>query len=737
MLCLMLFAGGYFKTARMNAESELYEQVVQREAYAKLQGDIYKKETKNGKPVIYLNHVILQAGKCNYETAPVLVYLTDHSYPIGKTIVLEGKIKPLRHAVNEGGYDEKQYYRTLHIDYHFYADRVCGVYGRADKLSEVLFCIREKLKQNYINTFSARNAGIMSAMLLGDKEPAQEETNREFRLAGVSHILVISGMHISIIGMGIFKCLRRRGSYYVAATASFLLLWLYIHMIGMGVSAVRSFIMFALMMAAKVLGRSYDVVSGLAVALAVLLWENPYRIENAGLQFSVAAIIGAVVVGKTICEIREWNKGVKALILSSAIQFMTLPLVVRYYYEFPLYSVAVNLLVVPILSLILLLGIVCSAAGCISPLLAQIIAIPIEGIWNVIYGVVKMSNALPGAAQIAGCMPMWRIVLYYGVLFVVLYHWSYGGGNPSKERIFKGKCKVKRFGRKLAGMLSILLLLLLLPSADRKCCAFLDVGQGDGTYLQSENGVRIFIDGGSSDVKEAGKYRILPFLKYNGVRSIDYWFVSHYDSDHVSGLPEVIEAGYKIYHLILPGERSDNENYQKLMELVKEYQIPYSYMKTGDVLHLGEERMSCLLAKGDTAEDENSASLILYYEGQVFDGLFMGDAGIDEEEEVLAALRAKKAVADRTKAAGDATRAKLLKAGHHGSDSSNGAKWLQYWNPAYTVVSCAKQNSYGHPGEEAVRRMEECKSTILYTMNSGQISVERMEEGIRVRGYSD
>lgn len=730
-VCLLLFLGGYYRTAQMNAESESYAHILKTEERARIQGNIYKKETKNGKPVVYLNHVILQAGGDNYETAPVLVYLADNSYPIGKTIVLEGQIKQLRHASNEGGYDEKQYYHTLHIDYHFYADSVCGVYGKQDRVREMLFQIREKLKQNYINVFSPRNAGIMSAMLIGDKDLLEDELNDEFRMAGVSHMLVISGMHISIIGMGIWKCFRKRCSYCVAAISSFQLLLLYISMIGMGLSAVRAFIMFAVMMAAKVLGRSYDVMSGLSVALAILLWENPYRIEHAGLQFSVAAIIGAVVVGKTICEIREWKKWTKAVIISVSIQIMTLPLVAYYYYEIPVYSVIVNLLAVPMLSVVLLFGILCSVTGCVSLPLAQAVAFPIERIWDVICLVVEGSHELPGAMQIVGRMPVRRMAVYYGVLFVVLYYWNCSTLNHQSYD--------KKFSWTLAGMVSCLTLLVGIPQQTAKNCAFLDVGQGDGTYLQSENGIQMFIDGGSSDVKEAGKYRILPFLKYNGVRSIDYWFVSHYDSDHVSGLFEVIENGYKIHHLILPGERRENKNYQKLMELAEVYDISYSYMKQGDVLHLGEERITCLLAKGEEAEDENSASLILYYEGLAFDGLFMGDAGTDEETEVLALLEDDIAgdVPGTVPGVDDGeTGAAILKAGHHGSDTASSAEWLNYWRPSYAVISCARDNSYGHPGKEAIERIEESGSSILYTMESGQISVEKRKEEIWIKRYN-
>ena len=79
----------------------------------------------------------------------------------------------------------------------------------------------------------------------------------------------------------------------------------------------------------------------------------------------------------------------------------------------------------------------------------------------------------------------------------------------------------------------------------------LDVGQGDGIYLHTDSGYDIFIDGGSTNEQSVGKYRILPYLKSNGVNEIDYWFVSHTDLDHISGLLEIFDEGYRIRNLVL------------------------------------------------------------------------------------------------------------------------------------------------------------------------------------------
>ena len=163
-----------------------------------LQGKIEKKERKNNQTRLYLNHVFLRIGDKTYKTNSVLVRLkqepSDQSCRIGTTIVLEGNIRQLNRAANDGNYDEFQYYHSLNMDYHFDAERICGEYGREDVLAEKLFMIKEKLKENYINNLSERNAGILGTMLLGDKELLEKEVSTVFQQAGASHVLAISGV---------------------------------------------------------------------------------------------------------------------------------------------------------------------------------------------------------------------------------------------------------------------------------------------------------------------------------------------------------------------------------------------------------------------------------------------------------------------------------------------------------------------------------------------------------------
>lgn len=762
-LCAASFLAGYIRIRQEWLLSEAVEPLLTVTDDVELQGHIYKNQIKDKETVYYLDHVILRVEEHNYETHPVLVHLSDElsqtkkSLQLGTTAVFRGTLRQLRAAVNEGGYDEKRYYASLGIDYHLDAAEVLSVHGHRNVLAESLQSLSEKLKQSFIKVFSEENAGILSAMLLGDKGVLERETNALFQQAGVAHILVVSGMHMSCIGMCVYRLLRRRGGCLLSAGTAVAVLYLYGTMTCWGISAQRAFLMFLLSMLGKAAGRTYDVLTGLSLAVMFLLWENPMLIGNVGLQFSAAAILGVVLLAgqlRQIWELRRQKKRMHAVeklrdvfCVSLGVQLGTLPLVLRTYYEVPLYGVLLNMLIVPLLGAVLCMGIICAGLGLVSLGVSQAAALPLELLLGAMRKAVALSLRLPGGRLVTGARSVKGIVLYYGVLVLLLFvvpHLLRQRNMSCVRRSGTGQGSLEVFHAiwrlVLAGGLLLLLAVFLRPVSDKKLCAFLDVGQGDGVYLQAENGTDLFLDGGSSSKQQLGSYTILPFLKYNGIGSIDYWLVSHYDTDHVSGLIEILEADYPIRCLVLPRRDSASSNYIEILELAEAKGIEILYLGQGDRLQLGEDTLWCLAPEGEEAfretegrtgegeapPDENESCLAIYYDGAKLQGIFAGDVGVDTEERILEKNPCLKRV--------DGTRL-IVKADHHGSDYSNGELWLTALSPEYCVVSCGANNRYGHPGAEAVGRMEQAAREIHYTMEEGQISFYPGKDGLRVERF--
>ncbi len=685
---------------------------------------------------------------------------------IGNTIFITGKIKLWNTARNEGNFDERAYYKNQGYAFRIYADKYSYQVmepGR-DSLREYLYNFRQQLVQVYQSRMQEQTAGVVCAMLLGEKSLLEAETKELYRQSGIAHILAISGLHISILGAAAFGMLRKRGvSYTVSAAVSLSLLLLFGIMTGMGLSTVRAIVMFGIYLGAACCGRAYDSINALAVAAAWILWHNPRSLFLAGFQFSFAAVIG-VLFGKQICQVfRPKYRLFETVLVSLGIQMATLPLTAWYYYEIPVYSVLLNMLVLPLMGIVLISGLfggVCGIFACggigIMAAVMDGISRGLLGLCSLLLGFFSGAGELffrfPGAVYVSGQPRVWQMAGAYLILAVcasvLCRRQEYRRSSSPQERRRSGSLQEHRrsgspqqtsgqSGRRIccstdgnrkkltaAGSLAACLCLLLFRPLPQAQVVFLDVGQGDGIYIRTSDGVDVMIDGGSTDLKQAGTYRILPFLKSRGIAGIDYWFLSHLDQDHISGFLEIAESGYPIGEVVCADGIVKDEAYHKVMGILASQQIKVRYLKKGDLLRAETSSFSCLAPGAEgPANDRNANSLVLLYEDSGFRGFFSGD--ISQKEE-LALQEGGTGLAP----------VMVYKAAHHGSDHSNAQMLLEQLRPRISVISCAKENSYGHPGEAAVANMERFSGDVAGTMHAGQICVLPQKEGAAIQTYT-
>lgn len=709
-----------------------------------VQGKLSKKEVREQQYIYELTSCaagsILQKSPvfCNR----ILVYSDADIASIGEILVLDGKIELWKSAVNEGNFDEKFFYETRGINFKLKDIRLISAHGKENSFKEGIFRLKNRLAEVYVQAMGKTESGIMATMVLGNKNMLESEVKRLYQICGLSHILAISGLHISVIGMSLYRLLRRlRFRFWEAGLLAGILMCAYGSMVGMGVSVQRAVLMFLLALGAQALGRSYDSLNALGMAALFLLLKNPRIFLDAGFQFSFAAVTGVVWVGnRNLLRMEEDEREKKrerrksrleplwqTLFGSAAIQFAILPLFAWYYYEVPIYAILVNLLVLPCMGLLLSLGIAGGVAGLFSKGAAILLLFPCQKMLELGNWLCGCFAGLPGAMLIVGKPALWKMLFYYAGLIVLVWYLHQRSlirkGNK-KGRGTKRKGYIWTLERKQIVLGGLLLLFLLWTGKKEFEVDVLDVGQGDGSFLRTESGVNIFVDGGSSDVSKVGEYRILPFLKSKGIRQIDFWFVSHTDSDHISGLQEILEAGYPVENLVFAKNREQDEAFLNLTALAEKWETKLLYVEEGDVLHLGEAEIQVLSpVQGVQYADKNGASLVCFYKEEDFSGIFTGDIDMASEEKLLAGL-AKKGEVD------------FYKAAHHGSNGSNSEAFLQALQPKMITVSCGARNRYGHPGIEAVERMEDTGARIFYTMESGQITIKRGKEGICAREYA-
>lgn len=759
LVCLTLCILGSVRYQEQQRMITAVETCLSEESSITAAGTIRKKEEKNSQIIYYLkdSYIICDTGV--QKSRQILIYPKKDMYSIGDTIIVTGTGEGFDGARNEGNFDAKSYYYSRNILCRIRADSVTLADRPALPIQEMLYQIRKKMQGVYLKYLPGDTAGVLSVMTLGEKGMLDAEVKKLYQQSGISHVLAISGLHVSILGAGVYRFLKKRGlSYLWAGILAGLLILCFGELSGMELSTGRAVLMFLVMLLGNVLGMAYDSVTALSLSALLQLWESPCALQYAGFLFSYGAVLAVVVAVKILKEVfslsqsgdgKERKKGLRArltswgrnlkevLFVSTCIQLVTLPLTVWFYCEFPLYSVLINGLLLPLMGLVLLSGILGGLAGVLSGLLFGPGEWAMQGMsflllrpayflleWN--RQICSLFGQFPGAMQITGQPEPWIMVAYYVILIMGLwcmYRWNLREMRSRKymEAAGGGMCRMAVGKAMVLLFIMTTLLTLLFYRSDMgvEIC-FLDVGQGEGIYVQDGSGHSFFVDGGSTSEKKVGEYRILSFLKYRGVRRVDGWFVSHADSDHISGLLEVWESGYTIGQLFLSQWIPRDEAWEELCRKAEQYGTRIIYLKPGDVVGVKDLTFTCLYP-WEEETDRNNASMALHLQSPRLTAFFGGD--LSAEAEKMLAEQYDRGPVD------------LYKAIHHGSDGSNSDTLLACLKPAMSVVSCGEKNSYGHPGKNAVRRMESWGGRIFYTMEGGQITVGSDEQGIWVKEF--
>ena len=782
-------------------------------------GTVERKESKNERAVIYLKDVSItgnlspdEAGSTEKDIQKChgfILYLSNSlkdnpKVKLGSRIKAEGKLKKFEKAQNDGQFDALSYYRAQGIDASLIDVKIVGISSDYYVVQEKLYQIRDQTGQIYGNYLPEKEAGIMQALVLGDKTNLAAGVKDLYQNAGISHILSLSGLHIATVGLYLMKLLQKSGiPMRASALIASVIIIAYGVMTGLSTSTLRALFMFLLGVFAACIGRTYDLLSAASVSAVLILMENPYYLYDAAFQLSFGAVIGIGLLCPALEEIlslrlrcrpgfcdrklfsrrmfrrKIWSlhncqdkskaniaydikwtgkrtakrlgRGIRqGISVSLAAQLATLPVVMWNFYQVSCYGILVNLLIIPPMGLLLAMGIAAGflgnaasllagsmnagrqtlsvlpdAAVCASQVISNITGVILYGSYLILTAyekIAKLCGGLLGNLWITGKPAFGQAIAYYVLLFGgLLLYWRHKQTQKTENR---------RIGYKESGSIFIKIgvifigavcVLSVRGSAEFELHA-LSVGQGDCFMVKGKNTPVIMIDGGSSDEKQIGKYRILPCLKANTIDRIDYVFVSHLDSDHVNGILEILadeDCGVAIEQIILPETAALSEayipddNYTALVTIARQRGIPVYLMEAGNEIVEDGLRITCLspsVSGGDTWRtrdvNENSLVLEMEYMPAGFRALFTGDIGAGTEREMLARLGP----------------VHYLKVAHHGSRTSTSAVFLERTAPRMTVISAGEGNSYGHPHKETMQRLD---NIITYvTFEDGQISLK-------------
>lgn len=664
-----------------------------------VQGILYKQETNSFYSSLYLKQTnLIQNSKkqsIDFIKATIKTENLTKLPKVGDLIYVSGTLKSIPEAGNPGQFDERDYYYARKVKWYLEAQSAEIQKLEANKWLAFRGSLKENLKEKLMKITSNETSGLFMAMLLGEKSEVERETLLRMQMSAMSHCIVVSGTHLSILGWGLFRLLRRvRIPLFAAGSISIFLMIQYGIFTGNGASAIRAVIMFSMAVGAVVTGRTYDLLSAFSLSLLFLLLDSPGWLTDSGFLLSFGAVLGLslfypLLKGKT--------KIGKTISGSIAVLLVTLPIQMHAFYEVPLFGILVNLFVLPTIGVVLVTGVSGCIAAFFSISLGKILVFPGIIVLNGYLKIGEFIQSLPAATYITGELSFWRAALYYGLL---------GGWwfiKKKKENI-----------PKLTVVLVVFVLLIRFPSNQTKI-TFLDVGQGDCAVIQQKEEVYL-IDGGSSDVSKVGTYRILPFLKYSGVRIVNGIFLSHMDDDHINGIEELLEAiakketSLKIKTVYLSKNKEKEEKIKEVEKLAKQAGCRVIYIKTGDKLKQKSFKIECLYPDTEIGES-NENSQVLLFQTKTLSVLFTGDMEQKGEEEVTKRLKGKKEWID------------VLKMPHHGSKNSAKEEFLDVVNAQVGIISCGEENSYGHPHKELLERLKAKKIPWYLTMEKGAITI--------------
>ncbi len=558
--------------------------------------------------------------------------------------------------------------------------------------------MRKDIANRLDSVFSSEAAGFAKALFLGDRSGVSYEMNTAFKLSGISHIIAVSGLHVSILFSFIYLlCGRKRVLVFLLGYPALIL---FAAITGFTPSVTRACIMQGLMLLAMLTEKEYDPPTALGFAVLIMTAANPMVVASISFQLSVGCMTGIFLFSD---KIRNWladrmgrEKGKSitnrlkswfavSISVSLGASIVTTPLVAIHFGAVSLVSLLTNLLVVWIVSYVFYRIFLIAILGFISAGFAQVVAWLVTGPILAIIGWSTLLSKLPLSAVYTES-PYTVIWLLGCYLMLIVFLCA----NKKPVLLYICTCMVTLCACLMAAWLE--------PSLDECRVTAINVGQGQSILLQAQ-GKNYLVDcGGSSDTQTSDT--VAETLLSQGIYRLDGIVVTHYDLDHAGGVPYLLSR-IEVDKVYLPAVIDDSGLLNKIRGMVPG---DCTFVSGDMVFQLGQERMT--IFGPENLNFGNESSLCVLFQSENCDILITGDRGTLGEALLMHR--------------GDLPEVDVLVAGHHGSADSTGEALLAAVRPRYVMISVGK-NSYGHPAPELLQRLSDYDCEILRTDQLGTI----------------
>ena len=687
--------------------------------------------------------------KTKYNNQNLKFYITtnkDIELKYGDKIEISGTYSKPETQRNYKGFDYSKYLKQLKIYGTIRCENVELIkHKQANKILEITNYISNKIEENTKQILDKETSSILLGLVLGNKQELDEETQENYRNASMSHILAVSGMHVAYVILGINLIFKNIIGKRNTNILNIIVLIFYMFITNFSPSITRAGIMGIIAISSKLIYRKNDIYTSMSISLLLILLNNPFSIQNLGLQLSYGGVIGIIIFNKSILKflknlkiknktykykirplIQKYTDKIKEIIsVSLSVQIAIIPIILYNLNIFNPYFLITNLILSFAIGPVIILGFLFIIIACINFSIAKIFE-PILRAGITTINFISNIGKLPFSKIYIATPNLNSIIIYYlfvAVLFIIYNIYSAKKPNKTQIRtknlIAIAKIKLRKNKQKIKPIIAIIILLILVVNLIPKNLKihFIDVGQGDSTLIVTPQNKTILIDGGGSSSEfDVGKNTLVPYILDRRFTQIDIIIISHFDQDNVGGIMTVLQE-LKVKKVYISKQVEKSENYEKFLDIVSNKKIKVYEVVSGNKIHIEKNLYIDILWPTNnqiTTNILNNNAIVCNLHYKNFSMLFTGDIEKIAEIEIL----------EKYSRTTQFLKANILKVGHHGSKSSSISEFLNTVKPQIAVIGVGKNNKFGHPNSEVLQRLENINSKIFRTDLNGEITIE-------------
>lgn len=699
----------------------------------------------------------------------------------GDEIEVVGKIEIPSEARNYKGFDYKAYLKSKKI-YGTIETKKIDILdlNKSNYLDKCLNSVQNSIKENMNRILKEDESALAIGILIGARADISEEVENNFKMSSLTHMLAVSGSHITYIVSAFTLILGKINKKATKVfTISFLIFFM--ALTGFTASVIRATIMGIIILLASLLFRKSDTVNNLCIAAIIILIFNPYTIADLGFLLSFAGTIGIISLGNTItdkiymliykvskgkinieekAEVKQENcssiinevmknrainssqkinKNNKVLVkilkyiinsfgITLSANIIIMPIMAYSFSTVSLTFWVSNILAGPIMEVVTILGFVVYFISLFSIQIAQVLGILLNLLLTTLSKIAEISSMIPGALIYVKTPYIYECLIYYLVVITML------NLEKIKYIIKIITCKYE-FVTKFKKFIEVNIIVILILTIIIKLILnffpnglkiyFIDVGQGDCTLIKTPYNKNILIDGGGSEFGnfDVGENIVLPYLLDRKVNIIDYLLISHFDSDHIGGLFYIME-NLKIKNIIISKQGKETENLKKMKKIIQDKKINLIIVKKGDVINIDKiSNIEILFPEQSLIKENiiNNNSIVAQFKCMDFKMLFTGDIEKIAEKKIIELYNNSNKLEST-----------VIKIAHHGSKTSSTKEFLEKVKAKIAVIGVGENNNFGHPNQEILERITKLGTRVYRTDVNGEISLIYKNKKIKV-----